>query len=145
VYTIVKLIYCTLYVCVNVECRRLHCKQFSINVFPEKNYRKRISKFHLDISRFFYDILARTKGCCWSVTENKYDACANNSMNDKKGTPAIAGMPKTEGRPTMVQQEQKGCQQHKDLSNSRITYNSMNAKNSMDPAHGRRNLKTPTP
>jgi hypothetical protein len=55
-------------------------------------------------------------------------------MNAKKGMPlpAIAGMPKTEGISTMVEQEQKGCQQQKDLSNSRIAYKGMNAKNSMD-------------
>jgi hypothetical protein len=46
---------------------------------------KRFPEFHLYISRFSYDILARTKGCRCSATENKYDACANNSMNAKKG------------------------------------------------------------
>ena len=32
-------------------------------------------------------------------------------MNAKKESPATAGMPKTEETPTMVHQEQKGCQQ----------------------------------
>jgi hypothetical protein len=65
-----------------------------------------------------------------------------NNMNAKKGTPATAG----------ECQKQKGDQQwcnrkRRDVnnSNSRIAYSSMNAKNSIDPDHGRRNLKTPTP
>ncbi len=49
-----------------------------------------------------------------------------NSLNFK-----TAGTPATEGTPTMVKkhQEQKGCQQQQDPSNSRMSKtNSMNAK-----------------
>ncbi len=66
-------------------------------------------------------------------------------MNAKTESPATAGMPKPEETPTMVHQEQKGCHQQQDLSNSRIANNSRNAKNSMGPVTAGRQAIVGTP